>query len=197
MAKGSRSRPVSRVLSPDVCRHRVGGHSSTLSVTGQLQRPTRGLDGPSLASPYLVLLRMGFSLPLSLPKARCALAAPFHPYQYRNRSRRAAVPADWRFVFCGTLPEVAPAGCYPASCPVEPGLSSRLKNQTGDRPACSGVWCWPLLAKLHLKRNRPAGQVLLRGMTVRYDAGGRKFGGIFAGMPPPGAFQSVPASCYR
>ena len=23
---------------------------------------------------------------------------------------------DWRFTFCGTFPEVTPAGCYPAPC---------------------------------------------------------------------------------
>jgi hypothetical protein len=30
--------------------------------------------------PYLVLLQVGFALPRLLPAARCALAAPFHPY---------------------------------------------------------------------------------------------------------------------
>ena len=30
--------------------------------------------------PYLVLLRMGFTLPYLLPGTRCALTAPFHPY---------------------------------------------------------------------------------------------------------------------
>jgi len=30
---------------------------------------------------YLALLRVGFTLPLMLPSARCALTAPFHPYQ--------------------------------------------------------------------------------------------------------------------
>jgi len=29
---------------------------------------------------YLVLLRAGFCLPPVLPRARCALTAPFHPY---------------------------------------------------------------------------------------------------------------------
>jgi len=29
---------------------------------------------------YLILLRVGFTLPLLLPRARCALTAPFHPY---------------------------------------------------------------------------------------------------------------------
>ena len=30
--------------------------------------------------PYLVLLRVGFTLPPTLPSTRCALTAPFHPY---------------------------------------------------------------------------------------------------------------------
>ncbi len=30
--------------------------------------------------PYMVLLRMGFTLPFLSPEMRCALTAPFHPY---------------------------------------------------------------------------------------------------------------------
>jgi len=30
--------------------------------------------------PYLVLLRVGFTLPPALRSERCALTAPFHPY---------------------------------------------------------------------------------------------------------------------
>src|SRR5665213_3568200 len=72
---------------------------------------------PGLASQrrsYSVLLPMGFAVPPSLPKARCALTAPFHPY----RSQNATQP--WRSVLCGTVPEaspregLSPAGCYPA-----------------------------------------------------------------------------------
>jgi len=29
----------------------------------------------------LILLRVGFTMPLLLPVARCALTAPFHPYR--------------------------------------------------------------------------------------------------------------------
>jgi len=35
--------------------------------------------------PYLVLLQVGFAVPLMLPSARCALTAPFHPYRRRLR----------------------------------------------------------------------------------------------------------------
>ena len=56
--------------------------------------------------PYLVLLPVGFTVPSLLPGSRCALTAPFHPYP--------GMPG--RFAFCGTFPEVAPAGRYPAPC---------------------------------------------------------------------------------
>ena len=34
--------------------------------------------------PYLVLLPVGFTVPSLLPATRCALTAPFHPYQSRR-----------------------------------------------------------------------------------------------------------------
>ena len=40
---------------------------------------SRGRGGSPLV-PYLVLLRVGFTLPPRLPEERCALTAPFHPY---------------------------------------------------------------------------------------------------------------------
>ena len=36
------------------------------------------------------------------------------------------------FLFYGTFPRVAPAGCYPAYCPVELGLSSPLRKEGRD-----------------------------------------------------------------
>ena len=68
---------------------------------------------------YLVLLRVGFTLPSVLPRTRCALTAPFHPYQ--------AIRCDlaaWRYIFCGTVRRLAPPRRYLAPCPMEPGLSS-------------------------------------------------------------------------
>ena len=70
----------------------VSSHSSGIRVTAQLKRPTRKpVRGPrtsaasGLLFPYLVLLQVGFAVPLMLPPARCALTAPFHPYRYRLR----------------------------------------------------------------------------------------------------------------
>jgi len=42
-------------------------------------RNRRLAHGPGFP-PYLVLLRVGFTLPPSLLPERCALTAPFHPY---------------------------------------------------------------------------------------------------------------------
>ena len=42
--------------------------------------------------PYLVLLQVGFTLPPLLPKTRCALTAPFHPYR-----QKSAVCFLWHF----------------------------------------------------------------------------------------------------
>jgi hypothetical protein len=63
-----------------------------------------GMPRSAAGRPYSVLLPVGFTLPPLLPVARCALAAPFHP------CRRAAEAVRRRFVFCGTVPGVAPAG---------------------------------------------------------------------------------------
>jgi len=49
---------------PEVVAHRAG------------TRLRQGLRFP----PYLVLLRVGFALPVALLRQRCALTAPFHPY---------------------------------------------------------------------------------------------------------------------
>src|SRR5262249_54348056 len=59
--------------------------------------------------PYTVLLPVGFAVPLALPQARCALAAPFHPC----RRHFPGGEALRRSGFCGTFPGVTPAGRYP------------------------------------------------------------------------------------
>src|SRR5437867_12928362 len=46
-------------------------------------------------------------MPSPLPDTRCALTAPFHPCY-------PSLPGGERFVLCGTVPGVAPAGRYPA-----------------------------------------------------------------------------------
>ena len=66
--------------------------------------------------PYSVLLPVWFAMPAPLPKPRCALTAPFHPCcPPPYPSPRGGGPEKGkRFVLCGTVPGVAPAGGYPA-----------------------------------------------------------------------------------
>jgi hypothetical protein len=71
------------------------------------QRLCRG--GQPLAA-YLALLRLGFTLPPSLPRARCALTAPFHPCLFP----RDEPLGHRRCVFCGT---VRRATSHPATRP--------------------------------------------------------------------------------
>jgi hypothetical protein len=54
------------------------GSSGLPGSFGRAVRQAPCCQGPAL--PYLALLRAGFCLPLVLPRARCALTAPFHPY---------------------------------------------------------------------------------------------------------------------
>ena len=90
-------------------------HSSGTYVAVRLERPTReharaARRSLSCMSPYLVLLRVGFTLPPTLPSARCALTAPFHPYRIAPKAM-SAVSFLWHFPWTrapqalpGTLP---------------------------------------------------------------------------------------------
>ncbi len=68
----------------------LDGHSSGTRLAARLARPTRAADRKpsrvlvsrrSAGRPYSVLLPVGFTLPALLPRPRCALTAPFHPYR--------------------------------------------------------------------------------------------------------------------
>ena len=96
------------------------GHSSGTTFARCLEQPTRtaSLTSPCgviacannpRCRPYSVLLPVWFAMPFPLPDPRCALTAPFHPY-YADTPKGEGE----RFVLCGTVPGVAPAGRYPA-----------------------------------------------------------------------------------
>ncbi len=147
------------------------GHSSRRCIAAALQQPTRrfppclacawhvtrvGAPGRHASAadwgprcefpPYLVLLRVGFTLPPSLPPERCALTAPFHPYP-------APLARRGRYVLCGTsrLAALKPrsrtlSGTLP--CGVRTFLSRLSLRLAGSgRPAClhssylSPDWC--------------------------------------------------------
>ena len=153
--------PVSRVLYPWLPTG--DDHSSGTSVTGRLTRPTRAatrkcvwLRASEGCRPYLVLLPVGFAVPLPLPVARCALTAPFHPYL------PGPCGPGRRFAFCGTFPRVAPAGRYPA--PYFRGARTFLpRGNPGAavRPSGAGAmwagWAPPSRAALRalLSRSKP------------------------------------------
>jgi len=50
--------------------------------------------------PYLVLLRVGFTMPPALQRERCALTAPFHPYRF-GLSDETAVSSLWHWPSSG------------------------------------------------------------------------------------------------
>lgn len=115
------------------------GHSSGTMFAHGLEQPTRtaGLTSPRgviafanspLRRPYSVLLPVGFTMPAPLPAPRCALTAPFHPYPAKPEGEAG------RFVFCGTFPEVALAGRYPA-----PHVKGARTFLPGDLSAPAGA----------------------------------------------------------
>ena len=95
----------------------LDSHSSRHAVTGALKQPTRIQCGQHYMDSYLVLLQVGFAMPVPLPDVRCALTAPFHPYLIPSRA-------------IGGLLSVALSvslrcpGVTWHLCPLEPGLSS-------------------------------------------------------------------------
>ena len=92
--------------------------------------------------PYLVLLQVGFTVPALLPRTRCALTAPFHPY----RSPWLAPRRLRRFAFCCTFRGLAPPRRYLAPDPPEPGLSSTPDVAAGSSDHLAG-------SLLHYGRN--------------------------------------------
>ena len=87
----------------------VDSHSSGMYVAIHLKRPTRKQCGPHHMFPYLVLLQVGFTMPLLLPATRCALTAPFHPYRIIRDDQAVCFLLHWPWdhspqALPGTLP---------------------------------------------------------------------------------------------
>jgi hypothetical protein len=99
-----------------------GSHLSRPAVTGRLVRPTRGQRGHAFMSPYLALLRVGFSRPDGLPAAGELLTRHF------TLARTMILSGPLAVCFCCTFRRVAPPGRYPAPRPAELGLSSRARR---------------------------------------------------------------------
>ncbi len=121
-------------------RRRIAARAHSDLPAGFAHRAgTRMLACASNFPAYLVLLRVGFTLPPTLQPERCALTAPFHPYP------RAC--ARWRYLLCGTSRPGALtrrsrtlSGTLP--CGVRTFLPRiALRRSGSDRPAtCHSLW---------------------------------------------------------
>src|SRR3954468_18933193 len=130
-----------------------------------------------VALPYLALLRAGFCLPPVLPRARCALTAPFHPYP--PSPLRAKVGGIFSVPLSFELPR--------------PGVTRRTALRSSDFP----------LAFAPFGRYGAAGSPLVAaiGRACRAEAREAREGGR-SSVPlrrishqPPVRFRIAPASC--
>ena len=158
------SRPVSRILFPAPAGWRSFLWAAELlpgssDLPGSLPPSPCGprLRSGPLLLPYLVLLRVGFSLPRTSPSGRCALTLspvqrdrtfsplprPLHGCRGRSKSRR--------YIFCGTSPYrprpsphwwETPDRSWPLASTLPCGVRTflpapRKPQERSDHPACS------------------------------------------------------------
>ena len=113
--KGNARRPVSRVLSLREQGMTIHlGRSSPNASCGLPGRrrgnpPAQGRS-PMPVAPIRPSSRWGLPCRRRYRRRGALLPHPFTLTRLRRSERR-------RFAFCGTVPRVAPAGCYPAPCP--------------------------------------------------------------------------------
>ena len=147
----SGSRPISRVLSGTVIHLGCASPHTSRDLPGSRAGRT--------TLPYLVLLRVGFTLPPLLPAARCALTAPFHPYPVARKppggtfsaalSVAAPSPArppgvTWHPALWS--PDFPPAACTASGCLTDPGRilaetvnsEQLIVNSSRVGPGCRG-----------------------------------------------------------
>ena len=165
----------------------IDSYSSSQPVTWLVMQPTRTSwqNGQCYKSysehvPIWSCSGWGLPWPALLPSPRCALTAPFHPYLHHGR----------RFVFCGTIPRVAPAGRYPASssCGARTFLSQRYADSSYPAiwPQCQ--WCLILTKKAswHATVYRKS-QMIRRYQHLMPHA---------SSLIQASGFRSLPASAY-
>ena len=98
---------------------------TVISLECALPHTSSGLperETSSLVAFCLTLLQARFTEPAESPRPLVGSYPTVSPLPLARRS-----------VFCGTISRVAPGGCYPPPCSVEPGRSSALSRR--DRPA--------------------------------------------------------------
>ena len=120
-------------VAPDVTAIPLGRPSPGAS-SNQPERLGHGRPrGMPHVAPIRFCSRRGLPCRKTLPPARCALTAPFHPYPN-------GLAAFGRFAFCGAFPGVAPAGRYPAPFPYGARTFLRFeKRRPSGRLAVEGI----------------------------------------------------------
>ena len=104
---------------------RLAARQSFLSARRHRLAPATypGTTRAALSFPYLVLLRVGFTVPRDVIPARGALL----PHRF---TLTCALAGHRRFAFCCTGRQLTLPRRYLALCPVEPGLSSMRLRAT-------------------------------------------------------------------
>ncbi len=104
-------------------------HLSRPSIAEQLKQPTRMRLGlrlrPCSRHILSVLLQMGFT-------RNTVTCTPRGLLHHGSTLACAPLQGPSAVHFCGTILQLALTGRYPASCPVEPGLSSRSNKAASD-----------------------------------------------------------------
>lgn len=111
---------------------------ATIHLRVPLPTPSSGLPAHSGGPPSNVRASGASTGLLDLAPGGVYLAGRVTPVAgglLHHRFTLTAGQARWRFVLCGTVPRVAPGGCYPPPCPVEPGPSSGSCLHAVARPA--------------------------------------------------------------
>jgi len=120
------------------------GHSSGTPVTWRLQQPTRTAGSghrpqscPRFRHGRLCAVPMRSCSRWGLPcRRRCRRRGALLPHHFtltaRIYSRQRRDQVERRFVFCGTVPGLAPAGCYPA--PLVHGARTFLPGNSSPNP---------------------------------------------------------------
>jgi hypothetical protein len=152
-AGSSKKRPAAAGRKPSSVRLRAprgalrrDDHSSSPTIAGGIKQPTRRSGtGRSLASAAVSRDECRASLfglaPCGvLPATDVATGAvrSYRTFSPLPDDARKASEAG-RYIFCATFLRVAPTGRYPAHCPEELGLSSRLRPLRGLRRSKPGA----------------------------------------------------------
>ncbi len=114
--------------------------------------PTRATPSDS----YLVLLQVGFTLPRVLPRARCALTAPFHPYPQPGGARVRRADKHRAVYFLWHFPSAHAAQALPGTLPC--GARTFLPT-----PVCEATPCLPRCLRLDTDAAAQTGAERLSG----------------------------------